>query len=464
MAKNQKVVKMTRPHQINIGVVVFVIIIIYVIFNVFSYLTSDTVAEYEVGQGAIATNHVYHGLILRDETIVYAGQSGYINYYLKNGSKASVNDVVYSIDTEGDLSRRIATAASDGTALTQEALAAIAEDVDLFRSNYDSNDFETVHTFKNKLDSELSQTLSVNALKDLSDVVDSAEANKTFYQKKSDGTGIVVYYTDGYENTSADNVTAEHLNASAYQRVMLDAQTEVTAGDPVYKRINSESWNIVLPVSEAVSEELSENSYVKIRFCKDDYEITVPFSIAKKGDSYLMTLTLQTAMIRYVNDRFVEVELILSEENGLKIPNSAITSKEFYAIPKEYFTVSGENADAGLLIRKKDAKEEDGVQLVTPVIYYETEDSYYVDEEYVSAGDVALKSDSTSSYTIGRDVDSLIGVYNINKGYAVFKQIELISQNETYSIIEMKTDYGITLYDHIALDGSKVRENQLVTK
>ena len=110
MARKQNVVRMHHGLNLNIGIVIFVIIIIYVIFNLISYLTSSPVAEYEVGQGTIATNHVYHGLILRDETVVYAGQSGYINYYLKNGAKASVNDVVYSIDTSGELSRQISDA------------------------------------------------------------------------------------------------------------------------------------------------------------------------------------------------------------------------------------------------------------------------------------------------------------------------------------------------------------------
>ena len=55
-------------------------------------------------------------------------------------------------------------------------------------------------------------------------------------------------------------------------------------------------------------------------------------------------------------------------------------------------------------------------------------------------------------------------MYNINKGYAVFKQINILTKNEDYAIIETKTTYGISLYDHIALDGSKVKENQLVIK
>ncbi len=458
--KNKKVVKMSRPHSINIGVVVFVTIILYVIFNIYSYLTSDTVAEYEVSQGAIAANHVYRGLILRDETIVYAGQSGYINYYLKNGSKASVNDVVYSIDTDGDLSRQITTAVTDGTTLSQEMLLEMAEEIDLFRNNYTSGHFSDVYAFKNRMDADLSQTLGVGALKELSDVVDSAEANKTFYRKKSDDTGIIVYYTDGYENVTPDKVRAELMSAASYKKIPLDTQTEVSAGDAVYKRINSEEWQVVLSIPEETAARLEGKNYVRIRFCKDDYEITVPFDILLKGEDRFLTLSLQTAMIRYAGDRFVDVELILSEENGLKIPNSAITSKEFFTVPKEYFT-----EDGGLLVQRADQEVKgEQVELVHPTIYYETETHYYIDSEYVAADDRVIRSDSAISYPVGQEVDSLTGVYNINKGYAVFKQINIISQNETYAVVETKTAYGIALYDHIALDGSKIRENQLIAR
>ena len=95
LANRQNVVKMSRSHNLNIGVVIFLIIIIYVVFNVFSYLTSSPIAEYEVGQGTIATNHVYQGLIIRDETVVYAGQSGYINYYMKNDYQSHIYQLLY---------------------------------------------------------------------------------------------------------------------------------------------------------------------------------------------------------------------------------------------------------------------------------------------------------------------------------------------------------------------------------
>lgn len=461
MADKDNVIKIHRGLNLNIGIIIFLIIIFYVVFNLVSYLMSSPISEYEVGQGTIATNHVYRGFIIRDETIVFAGQSGYINYYIKNDQKVSVNDIVYSIDTQGELSKKITTAAKDGTSLTPQALSEISEQLALFCNSYDNNSFSTVYAMKEGLDSQLTKTLSVNALHEFSDAVDSAEANKTFYKKTSERPGIIVYYTDGYENITTDNFSTKDINGVSYKKVSLENNTQVSAQDAAYKRINSENWNIILPITDELAKQLGEDKYVKIKICKDSFSITVPFSLIKKDGTYYLNLSLRTAMIRYVNDRFIDVELVLSEKTGLKIPNSAITSKEFYTIPKKYFTQGGDSSTPGLLVQSKDKKKSE-VTLIQPTVYFESKKAYYVDDEFVSAGDIIVKSDSSDTYTVGNDVDSLIGVYNINKGYAVFKQIQILSQNDNYAIVDPKTDYGIALYDHIALDGTKVKENQLV--
>lgn len=167
-------------------------------------------------------------------------------------------------------------------------------------------------------------------------------------------------------------------------------------------------------------------------------------------------------MIRYVNDRFVDVELVVSEKTGLKIPNSAITKTVLYGSKRVFYT-GGDSSDPGLMIENH-AGDTGSVTLVQPTIYYETDDFYYIDDETVSAGDVVVKNNSSGTYTIGSDVDKLTGVYNINKGYAVFKQIDILAQNNKYTIVDTGTSYGVLLYDHIALDGSKIKENQLVVK
>ena len=77
MAKSEKVVKYRQPRNFNIGIVIFTIIIIYVIFNVLSSFSSSSIAEYDGQQGTIATNNVYKGFVLREEQVCYASDEGY---------------------------------------------------------------------------------------------------------------------------------------------------------------------------------------------------------------------------------------------------------------------------------------------------------------------------------------------------------------------------------------------------
>ena len=99
---------------------------------------------------------------------------------------------------------------------------------------------------------------------------------------------------------------------------------------------------------------------------------------------------------------------------------------------------------------------------VAPTIYYETDSYYYIDDEKIHQDDVIVKGDSTDTYTIGKHTDQLQGVYNVNKGYAVFKQIDILYHNEDYSIINTGTQYGVSLYDHIVLQGNSVNENDII--
>ena len=56
----------------------------------------------------------------------------------------------------------------------------------------------------------------------------------------------------------------------------------------------------------------------------------------------------------------MDIELVLEEESGLKVPNSAIVEKEFYIIPEDFVTKSGENGEQGVL---KEVYDEDGNQI-----------------------------------------------------------------------------------------------------
>jgi ketopantoate reductase len=67
----------------------------------------------------------------------------------------------------------------------------------------------------------------------------------------------------------------------------------------------------------------------------------------------------------------------------------------------------------------------------------------------------------TWTYEI-HDKGTLVGVYNKNKGYADFRQIQILYQNDEYSIVKSNTDYGLIEYDYIVLDAKTVDDDELL--
>ena len=78
-----------------------------------------------------------------------------------------------------------------------------------------------------------------------------------------------------------------------------------------------------------------------------------------------------------------------------------------------------------------------------------------------NSGDYLLKPDSEERFQVG-PTDTLEGVYNINKGYAVFKQIDIIEENDEYVTVRRGTSYGLNVFDHILLNGEEGEEGQPV--
>ena len=126
-------------------------------------------------------------------------------------------------------------------------------------------------------------------------------------------------------------------------------------------------------------------------------------------------------------------------------------------------TQGGDSSESGF---NKEVYSESGspVVFVPATIYYSEEDNYYIEmggENGFNAGDYIVKPDSTDRYQIGASA-SLQGVYNINKGYAVFKQIDVLASNDEYYTIKKNMTYGLAVYDHIVLDASTVSEGELI--
>ena len=90
-----------------------------------------------------------------------------------------------------------------------------------------------------------------------------------------------------------------------------------------------------------------------------------------------------------------------------------------------------------------------------------SESIYYIDMSNFKEGDVAVNPKDQSKYVI-REVGVLEGTYCINQGYAVFRRIEILDQNEEYAVVSKETRYGLSRYDHIVRNADKVSEQEIL--
>lgn len=464
--KSNKVKKYKKPLNINIGMIIFGVIFIYVIICVVSYFQRSHIVRYEVKEGSLATNNIYRGVIIRDETIVNTEAAGYVNYYAREGEKVAKNNLVYIIDETGQLSSTVADSGLGENTLSDKELAEFRGEIVNFMHGFDSTNFESTYDFKYSLKNTVLKLANVNMLQSLEQTDAQTGIANIVKRCSAPIAGIVAYWIDGYEGLTAEAVTEVVFDEKKYEKKQMLGNELVAVGDAVYKLSTNENWSVVIPIDAERGAELEKEGYVKVRFLKNQYESWGAVKLLNNSDgkTYLQ-LSFTNSMVTFVSERFLDIELIVNDEIGLKIPNSSIVEKEFFLIDENFVT---EGDDGRESVIKRQYYTEDG-NLVTEAIdmdiysYDKKEGVYYVDISELDAGDVLQKTDGMETFTVGKRA-ALIGVYNINKGYADFKQINILYQNEEYSIVKANTQYGLNVYDYIVLNADSVSDDQFINE
>lgn len=456
--KPTKITKYRRPLNINIGMIIFGIIFIYILICVYMYFTSKHIIGYEVTTGSLSVSNVYTGIAIREEQTVSSNQSGYVNYFAREGEHVGVGNLVCTIDESGKIADMIET--DDASIqLSEEDLAKIKNEIVNFDRNFSTKEFSLVYDFKYDLKGTALKLSNYNMLSNLEQI--RGEAAGLVNLCNAPNSGVVVYSIDGYETLDASAVTKKVLDKGEYEKNKLAGNELVSSGDPLYKLVTDENWSIVIETTKERAEELSQKDYVKVKFLKNQITSWGKVNILQNEDGTYVKLDFNNSMITFAPDRFIDIEILEEEEEGLKIPNSAIVEKEFYLVPKEYIIKGGNSSKSGFM---RETYSEDGsvtTEFIETTIYSESDTDYYVDTSTLRIGDYLCKPDSTEKYPVSK-VGTLVGVYNINKGYADFKEITVLYSNEEYSIVKSNTTYGLSVYDHIVLEAESVNDNDFI--
>lgn len=459
--KGSKVIDYNRRKasmNFNIGMLIFAMIFIYLVFTVYSYMTKEKIQFYEVTDGSIVDDKSYTGIILRQENVQYADSAGSINYYVREGKRASVGMSIYSMDERGTVSALMEEQNEGTGALTDQDIADLRKQLNAYVLSYSDQAFDEVYNTRYSLEAMALEYVNFNTLDSQGEI--AAQMGNDFRQIASPVSGVVSYGIDSYETLDSAQINEAVFDRSQYTKAITRAGQWVEPGTPVYKVVTDDRWSVVFQVTEEDGAAFSSQGTLKVNFPAQNLTANGTFSMITGSDGKAYgRLDFNKYMVQFVSDRYVDFEIMTSVTEGLKIPISSVTTKNFFLIPVEFLTKGGDGLEDGF---NKEVYSETGTSVVfVPVtIYFGNEEYYYIDcekEDSIRAGDYLVRPDSQERFQVGITA-SLQGVYNINKGYTVFRQIEVLAQSDEFYTIRKNMSYGLSVYDHIVMNASMIQD------
>lgn len=467
---NNNILRYKKPLRLNVGMIAFAIIFIYVIIICIMYFQKERVSIYEVVETSIADDNTCKGIILRNEKIIKTDKAGYVSYYFGEGERIAKDSTVYTLDENGDLYEMLSDVDTEGT-MTSNDSRNIRNNIAELNQSFDGSDYTPVEDFKYNIENTILEFTNEHMMSQLNDLLKENGKKKSFKVVKASKSGIITYSQDGFENKKASDITADDFNQSNYHRIQLRTNEQIPSGNAVYKVVSDEDWSVVIELTPDQFEKLHEKETDKetttpvttITFLKNNLTTTVEYQTFQKEDGYFAELKLSRYMVQFINDRFVDVELSVNSAKGLKIPNTSVIEKEFYLIPTDYFTEGGDSEKKGLVKEVYDEKGNLSLEFVVADNYYEKDGYAYVNADLFENGEWIQNEKTSERYQLSKTA-KLQGAYNVNQGYSIFKRIEILYQNEEYCIIKKNSTNGLAVFDHIIVDAQNINDEEIINK
>ncbi|MCR5215241.1 MAG: hypothetical protein K6E10_12570 [Eubacterium sp.] len=458
------IIRLSRAARLNSAIILFVLIFIYVIACVIKSISKEPITTYKVGSSNINNNINCVGIALRNEVEITSSKSGYLIYFVRDGDKIKKNSPVCTVDETGNVIAAIkATGESDeGNKLfTSSDYAHIRTTIDTYKSSYSDIQFNNLYNFKSDIESKVMELSSEVMMDQINS--GGAAVSSTLQTIKAPDSGVITYYTDGYEKKTPETLSDEDFNQNNYKKNSLKSGEIQSSGSTVFKIVADEDWHVVCKISNDQYKAIAEESKLRFTLNGSAIDMSANFSTTPKDDGYLLTLDLNKYMVDYIDERFLNVEIILNKFEGLKVPNSALIDKEVYKIPKSYvLNAEGHSNVKEVNVLRFDEKASSGEpsEKKVDLIVYKTDDDYfYVDKDaFLDTDQVYQGKTSELTPVLSLERAQLTGVYLANMGIADFIEVVIVKSQDEFTILQ--TDGNLKEFDNIVLDAEEVKDGQ----
>ena len=455
--EEHNVVKMRRHGTPGIAFFLMLLILLYLIILAWNYFTKSHVSIYEVNTSEISDDSPLFAYVLRDEEVVTTDDAGYINYYIAEGSRVGKGNVVYTLDDDDSLRSVLADLRGENAGATQ--ISPIREQIDTFNNSFSLSNYSESADFHFSINNIILEHSRGNLFKDLKKQIRSSGSETAYRRYKAAKSGVISYYTDGYESMGIHDITPDTLDKySSVERKQVAASGRVVSGDPAYKLVTSNDWSLIVELDDSYFKALQNESSVRVTVVRDGISFNASIQHYESGGKHLARLSTARYMERYINDRFLRIEFGLRHAKGLKIPNSSILKKEYFEVPEEFISLINNKQTVVRQVHNEDGST--GVENVDITSSFTEGETMYIRDSRLAAGDTLL-SGKGGLYTLNKNMERE-GVYSVNEGFCRFEPVEVLYQNKEYSIISDQTRDGLSAFDHIVVDPSELTDDDFI--
>jgi hypothetical protein len=461
LADSKKIIPYRKKRIINVGVIIFLFVFFYLILILVKFATRKQIRYNEVVEGSMSENKTHTGLILRDESVQVSPDGGYINIYMRDGKRAAVGSRVYSLDATGDLKKLMEASSGKEDTISDSSVIEMKKKLSNFASNYSDSDFEYVYDTKYLLDNAASEYSNLINIENIDNI--SNENGLSLNVVTSPYSGEISYAMDDIAEKKEEDLTKSDFDTSKHPISYIKNEQLIEAETKVYRIVNSESWSIYFEFEKGEEELYAEKKALTVKFKSNGLTLTGDYSVVETKDGYsLGKLTFDKYMVQFISNRYAEFDIQSSVVNGLKIPSKCVLEKDFYTIPVEYMAKGGDGVSDGFY-KQVDKDGTTSTVFVPEDIIKITDTNCYISTENkdIASGDKLIKPDSNEIFEVSNK-EKLLGVYNINKGFTVFKNIDILGSNKEFYIVDKGTKYGLKVYDHILLNPDSFKEGDFI--
>lgn len=473
-----------------ITLMTFTVVIVWGGINIKDMLTYPKVSYQVVESGSIDNSKAFAGIIVRDEKIYYSQNDGMMQTIKGEGEKVKKNGEVCALvdnkvlaqtEQEKDkVSTELYNAADKRKQLSyyQDDIfqidTAIRDTVNIFYGERLKDSTEYIYSIRTQLDSHVNKRTALY-IKEQNNLNNSAAQKLTLldhkignlkYISKPEESGIVSYTIDGQEgklnskiiDTMNYNMFKE-AKEKGYQNV--GNNTYITKGMPLYKIISDDVWHIISYIDTKEGELFKQGEIYTLTFDTVN-DIKIGFTLKSKiTEDNRIKLVFQTndQIDHFLGQRNIAFSIGEKNEEGLKIPLTAIVEQNMIKVPFEYKVER--DGEVGVYRKKGEITE---FVKISP--QYENASTFYILQEIgktecIQINDV-LSHPSTGKTIKIEEIQTTQGVYVINGKLAQFKAIDIYLQTNEYALIKYSAHNELKELDKIISNPKSIKRDQLL--